>query len=52
MKLQGRVVRVATVSPEERDRMFALMESYYNHGDRATFDADLDEKEWVIEILD
>jgi hypothetical protein len=32
--------------------MFALMGSYYEGTGRATFDADLDEKEWVIQILD
>jgi hypothetical protein len=32
--------------------MFALMDLYYEGVERVTFDADLDEKEWVIQIID
>ena len=32
--------------------MFALMDCYYEGVDRAAFDADLAEKEWVIQVLD
>ena len=32
--------------------MFALMDCYYEGVDRAGFDADLAEKEWVIQVLD
>ena len=52
MKPTGRLVRVAELSPCQRDEMFALMETYYACLDRATFDADFNEKEWVIRILD
>jgi hypothetical protein len=52
MKLEGRLVRVATLSPEERGRMFALMDSYYEGVGPAAFDADLAEKEWVIQVLE
>jgi hypothetical protein len=52
MKLQGRLVRVLTLSPEERGQMFALMDCYYEGVARAAFDADLAEKEWVIQVLD
>src|SRR6266851_3627621 len=52
MKPTGQLVRVADIASSQREEMFALMESYYEHVDRATFDADLDEKEWVIQIVD
>jgi hypothetical protein len=52
MKPTGQLVRAAEIAPRERDEMFALMASYYEGIERATFDADLDEKEWVIRILD
>jgi hypothetical protein len=52
MKLQGRLVPAATLAPEERDQMFALMDRYYDGAGRAAFDADLAEKEWVIQVLD
>ncbi len=52
MKPAGQLVRVADISPSQRDEMFALMTSYYEGIERATFEADLDEKEWVIQILD
>ena len=32
--------------------MFALMETYYDHVRREAFDADLDEKNWVIHLID
>ncbi len=52
MKLTGQLVRAADVGPGQRDEMFTLMASYYEGVERATFDADLDEKEWVIQITD
>ena len=52
MKPTGQLVRTADITPSLRDKMFALMESYYEGIERVTFDADLDEKEWVIQILD
>jgi hypothetical protein len=52
MKLTGQLVRAVEVGPDQRDEMFTLMESYYEGVERATFDADLDEKEWVIQISD
>jgi hypothetical protein len=52
MKPTGQLVRTADIAPGQRDEMFALMEAYYEQVDRATFDADLDEKDWVIQILD
>jgi hypothetical protein len=52
MKLTGRLVRAADIAPSQRGEMFALMESYYEGVERATFDTDLDEKGWVIQISD
>jgi hypothetical protein len=52
MKPTGQLVRSADVTASQREEMFALMESYYEHADRATFDADLEEKDWVIQIFD
>jgi hypothetical protein len=52
MKPTGRLLRAADVAPSQLEEMFALMASYYEGVGRATFDADLDEKEWVIQIVD
>ena len=52
MNPTGQLVRVADVGPHQREEMFALMQAYYEGVERATFEADLDEKEWVIRILD
>jgi hypothetical protein len=52
MKPTGQLVRVIDVGAGQRDEMYALMQSYYEHVDRPTFDADLEEKEWVIQIFD
>src|SRR5207253_947446 len=52
MNPTGQLVRTADITPGQREEMFALIESYYESVDRPTFDADLDEKEWVIQILD
>src|SRR5262249_11506604 len=52
MKLAGRLMRVADLTREHRARMFALMEAHYENVRRATFEADLEEKRWVIVVLD
>jgi hypothetical protein len=52
MKLTGRLVRVSDVTGEQRDAMFALMERYYDNVKRANFEADLDEKQWIIQVHD
>jgi len=52
MKLAGRLVRVDEVTPGQRDDMFALMDRHYDNVRRATFEADLAEKHWVIQVLD
>jgi hypothetical protein len=48
MRLQGRLVPAAAVSPPERDALFALMDRHYANVQRAVFEADLAEKRWVI----
>ena len=52
MKPTGHLVRAADIAPRQREEMFALLESYYEGVERATFEADLDEKEWVIQVID
>ncbi len=52
MKSPGQLVRVRDITPGRRAEMFALMESYYEGIERTTFDTDLDEKDWVIQLLD
>ena len=39
---------VVDLAPRERDQMFALLDRYYLHASREQFEADLDEKEWVL----
>ena len=52
MKLIGRLAHPADLGPPERDAMFALMDRHYAQIDRAAFEADLDEKQWVIQVFD
>ncbi len=52
MRPIGGLVRVADLTPSRRDEMFALMTAAYEHVDRATFAADLDEKDWVLQVVD
>lgn len=52
MKLNGRLVRLDEVTGSERNQMFSLMETYYEHVDRPGFEADLNEKQWVILLQD
>jgi hypothetical protein len=51
MKLCGRLARVADLSSHERTSMFDLMDRHYANVTQATFNADLDEKVWVIQIV-
>ena len=43
MKLNGRLSRIANISEPERDQMFLLMDTYYEHMDRCVFDNETDE---------
>lgn len=50
--LQGSLVSTKDLTTHERDTMFSLMVEYYENIDRATFEADLQEKHWVIRLVD
>lgn len=50
MKLIARLVEVAYLSSNDRSRMLALMERHYECVAPAAFQADLDEKRWVIQV--
>ena len=50
MKLSGRLVKVSQLTGSERGAMFALMDRHYANVQRPNFDADLEEKQWVIEV--
>ena len=52
MKLEERLCRIADVTDSQRSEMFALMVTYYENINRPVFDADLDEKQWVIQLAD
>lgn len=52
MKMHGRLLRAADLTPEQRAQMFALMDAYYVNLSRPRFECDLDEKRWVIWIED
>ncbi len=50
MKLTGRLIEVAVLTSHDRAQMLALMERHYEHVSPAVFQADLDEKRWVIQV--
>ena len=52
MALEGKILAVEALSDGQRDAMFALMDRYYDHMTRAQFEADLEEKQWVIYVAD
>ena len=52
MKLVGRLVPMAEVTPLQRQAMFDLMDRHYADVRRSPFEADLDEKQWVIQVFD
>lgn len=52
MRLRAQVIPIAEVASRRRDEMFALMEQYYAGMKRETFENDLSEKQWVIELID
>jgi len=52
MKLKGLLVPTLSVTDAQRAAMFALMDRHYENVTRATFAADLAEKQWVILLLD
>ena len=52
MKLNGRLVPVPHLTADQRDAMFALMDRHYDNVQRAIFEADLHEKQWVIQVCE
>jgi hypothetical protein len=52
MKLAGKLVATCNLSAVQRDAMFVLMDRHYVNVQRPVFDADLDEKQWVIQVCD
>ena len=50
MKLLARVVSTDSLTSDDRQAMFALMERHYARCEWHTFSADLEEKQWVISI--
>jgi hypothetical protein len=51
-KLKATTLPVSHISPAQRDRMFAILEKYYEHVSRPQFDLDLNGKDAVILLLD
>jgi hypothetical protein len=52
MALIGELVPAGQLEAAQRDAMFALMHGHYENVQRARFDADLAEKDWVILLRD
>ena len=52
MTLTGRIAQVVDLSRRSRDEMFRLIDRHFAGVRRETFEADLDEKPWVIQLLD
>jgi hypothetical protein len=50
--LTANVIAIPDLSSDQRDEMLDLMNRYYEGVDREYFHADLDEKHWVIHIVD
>src|SRR5712691_2492059 len=50
--LVGSAVSRASLTERERDRMYALLETYFKRNNRAQYEADLAEKEAVILLRD
>lgn len=52
MKLHGKLVPRAQITPPERAAMFELMQQYYAAVNPDTFNVDLQEKDWVIMLFE
>src|SRR5262245_9895912 len=52
MKLKGLLVPTSAVTDAQLGAMFALMDRHYENVTRAAFTGDLNEKRWVILLLD
>lgn len=51
-KLTGRVVPRAQIDDATLDRMYELFDRHYHHIDRATFERDHREKDWILLLSD
>ncbi len=52
MRLKGKILRINTLSDSHKERMLELMTLYYDGVDRADFNNDLLEKDWVLILED
>lgn len=52
MAIEARVVEVALLTAEQRNRMFEILETYFEGAQRWVFDRDLDEKNWAVLLID
>jgi hypothetical protein len=52
MRLEGRLVPVRALTASQRNVLYNLMNRQYENVQPAVFSADLDEKQWVILVLD
>lgn len=52
MSLLGQLTPIVNLTDRQRGEMFALMDRYYCGMSRETFDADLNEKQWVIQLVE
>ncbi len=52
MKLQGRVVNIAELLPQEKQRMFEILAAYFENVSAENFSRDMEEKDWVILLRD
>jgi hypothetical protein len=50
MKLLGKLLDISHLSAEQRTAMFVLRDRHYANVHRSSFDADLDDKHWVIQV--
>jgi len=51
-RLQATICDVGELTPGDRDDMFALMSRHYENVERGRFDTDLEEKQWIIRLID
>ena len=51
-KLNGAILLRSKVTGEDKNTLFDLWESYYQNVDRAMFEEDLAEKDWILTLSD
>ena len=52
MKLKGQVINATDASASQRRSMLALMQTNYDNVCPEVFEADLQEKDWIIMLFD